>query len=584
MSDPQTNLAVAALAIALVALVTTVLQVFQQYLATADGFRRCQASVLGPWSRFTRLRWRYSEFRYETLFTTPEISVRDMLEPTSIPMVGDLDDSRDNLLPPAGTLRASTELVGWILLLRALKEETITTLRLVLSPEAFQALQDDDRVRSRSISRVKRSTGRPSPTPEKIGSGGLNVQGGFPVPLPVNTFTGPYVARRERSWDFMPPDVVRPYAVTTIGDIGILARRLGMRWLDFRPADGILKAEGCGHVLTSTTVRSVGLMLQYLYTAGDQTGIPVDDRLRLPEDGEDRDENYIPRPEADGMGFGILPGFKALRVPDVGLTDENGAVDTMRRLGCSMAAVDELKSIFAGNEHWTPGFSDIIGMAAPVLRVRGSTLVQVPAPAKYWAGLTCEREGFMIYHHRLQGMIGDRKGRDEEPSPQMNWLLQQYEQLRDGFGVWEEHRPSDPSQARSIDFLEHVHDRWDATTRYFLNLQDDHGLPYLDLVTCHIEHAVFWWKHSRDKNESFDAREHFDTVAWISDGMHMYFDDLPAMVQWMNRRQKHDEHMLVEAWLTLVFRAFCWHRLHSMVEGPTIPSSFYRSRMPVYIG
>ena len=71
----DTTLSVAALVVALVALLTTLGQLLQQYFATADGYRRCQSSVIGPWAKRTRLRWRWSEFRFETLFTTPTISL-----------------------------------------------------------------------------------------------------------------------------------------------------------------------------------------------------------------------------------------------------------------------------------------------------------------------------------------------------------------------------------------------------------------------------------------------------------------------------------------------------------------------------
>jgi hypothetical protein len=72
MSDGA-NLSVAAIAIALVALVVALGQLLGQYFATADGYRRCQSSVMGPWARYTRLRWRWSQFRFETFFTTPQI-------------------------------------------------------------------------------------------------------------------------------------------------------------------------------------------------------------------------------------------------------------------------------------------------------------------------------------------------------------------------------------------------------------------------------------------------------------------------------------------------------------------------------
>jgi hypothetical protein len=87
MTSADTNLAAAALAIALVALVTTVGQLLQQYFATADGYRRCQKSVMGEYARKTRLQWRWSEFRFETLYTTPEIFLAGQGSPNRVGQV-----------------------------------------------------------------------------------------------------------------------------------------------------------------------------------------------------------------------------------------------------------------------------------------------------------------------------------------------------------------------------------------------------------------------------------------------------------------------------------------------------------------
>jgi hypothetical protein len=73
MSNTDISIAAAALAIALIAFVTALGQLVQQYFATADGHRRYQRSVMGGWATKTRLRWRWREFRFETLYTTPEI-------------------------------------------------------------------------------------------------------------------------------------------------------------------------------------------------------------------------------------------------------------------------------------------------------------------------------------------------------------------------------------------------------------------------------------------------------------------------------------------------------------------------------
>jgi hypothetical protein len=81
MGGIDTNIAATALAISLVAFVTALRQLFQQFLATADGYRRCQRSVMGGWAKKNRLRWRWREFRFETLYTTPEILITTLVVP-----------------------------------------------------------------------------------------------------------------------------------------------------------------------------------------------------------------------------------------------------------------------------------------------------------------------------------------------------------------------------------------------------------------------------------------------------------------------------------------------------------------------
>jgi hypothetical protein len=55
MANGEISLAGAALAVALTALAIAIGQLLQQVFSTAEGYRRCQPSVLGPWARNTRL-------------------------------------------------------------------------------------------------------------------------------------------------------------------------------------------------------------------------------------------------------------------------------------------------------------------------------------------------------------------------------------------------------------------------------------------------------------------------------------------------------------------------------------------------
>lgn len=74
MSDKD-PLVYIAFIVSLVALVLTLGQLLQQYFATAEGYRRCQPSVMGNWGTKTRRRWRFGEFRFETIYYVPSLSV-----------------------------------------------------------------------------------------------------------------------------------------------------------------------------------------------------------------------------------------------------------------------------------------------------------------------------------------------------------------------------------------------------------------------------------------------------------------------------------------------------------------------------
>lgn len=127
MSNEDTNIAIAAIAFAICALLISSGQLLGQYFATADGYRRCQPSVMGLWAKCTRLRWRWRQFRFETIFTVPEIfvttfhidqnqqritttSTKDRIEHIS----GSPQSCGSTMIVSADREEKSTELVCWL--------------------------------------------------------------------------------------------------------------------------------------------------------------------------------------------------------------------------------------------------------------------------------------------------------------------------------------------------------------------------------------------------------------------------------------------------------------------------------------
>ena len=67
--------ALLALIVSLVALLIALLQVVQQYAATAYDYRRCSARTIGGWAKHTKRRFVPSEVRFEITFAVPHIDI-----------------------------------------------------------------------------------------------------------------------------------------------------------------------------------------------------------------------------------------------------------------------------------------------------------------------------------------------------------------------------------------------------------------------------------------------------------------------------------------------------------------------------
>ncbi|KAK6002752.1 hypothetical protein QM012_001502 [Aureobasidium pullulans] len=190
-----------ALAIGVLALLATIFQTLQQYLGTADGYRRCGEGVMGPWGRKTRLRWRWREFRFEVLYCVPFVEY-------GLPVKGE-DGSRIirpfcdqpelttfNPNPPEKQRDWNAELAGWVHLMHNL------------------GLHDQS-VRQRIAPVILRDAGRMAY---------------------IDWIRCAHVEKAYRSWDFK----------------------------QFEPNIGTLQAEGNHQVITSTVIRGMGVIIHYL--------------------------------------------------------------------------------------------------------------------------------------------------------------------------------------------------------------------------------------------------------------------------------------------------------------------------------
>ncbi|KAL8835050.1 MAG: hypothetical protein Q9170_003479 [Blastenia crenularia] len=423
----------------------------------------------------------------------------------------------------------------------------------------------------------------------------------------------------ERSWDFMAPDSIRPLAVTSVGDIGILVQRIGMKWQTFRPECGEMRAEGNGHIIYSTLDRSVGPILHYEH--GREPDPLISDKFEMYLVQLRENQLIIPTCQVDMMRFGILPcmDFMGCDRHAIGTIDEVKA--TLNQLDPTGSASKKVRDNREFEPTATFAFSDLIPMAAPVLRHLGSSIIRIPIPTEHSTGLTSYKEGFVVFRQRLSEYLDQAV--DESESNQLGngsltdqtciftgtlygneadtadtqiarKVLHAYDSLKSKYPWWENGIDEDfCAHSFGVPFFDDVQEACRKLTSYFDILRYQPGCDYLyrDLVACHIKHAVNFWHEAHERIREGKARDHHGLCDWLAEGMHLYWDYLPGIIKEMSTKTKAPPSLIREAWIMLMFRAFCWSRCHYICkpeerfpDSTRLPSRYWDSKLPVYLG
>jgi len=290
MADDN-QIELAALIFAIAALMIASGQLLQQVFATADGYRRCEISVIGPWADKTRLVWRWRQFRFETKFTTPDIvlyNINDLraaeIRTGKSSMIEDITQSplvRMLCLNSDPTQDESADLASWTSLLRQL-------LRLQTGLLNLNQME-------------------------------LSSSTTFSTRL-VDHATRVGIISRERTWDLMPPGVTRPLARSNLGTMITIAHRLRMQWTTYQVADGVFHAQGAGDTFTSSREQGLGIVFRY-----DSATAPASNlRAKLDVTSDVlRMRSLVPNEAADKMACGILHGIPDLMIPGIPLIGRN---------------------------------------------------------------------------------------------------------------------------------------------------------------------------------------------------------------------------------------------------------------------
>ncbi|KAL1305751.1 hypothetical protein AAFC00_007332 [Neodothiora populina] len=547
------DVSLVALIVSAMALIITTAQVLQQYFATADGYRQCQPSVMGPWARRTRMRWRWKEFRFETIYAVPRLSLTSQaLEPSgsrAIPPFIDQPDLQAVQVTADKGLRDADghgELVGWVYMLQYLALHDLHSRRRTVPHLYHDAIHAQDHHQHLRCPRVDVMS---------------------------------------RSWDFVPSDVVRPLALTNVSTIAIIARRLGMTWKQFEPSKGIFLAEGNHQVILSTDIRGLGTCLHY---------------VRDPILDEDIVAQAIIRRTsamhmADDLGFGRIgrgrlfglttSNFLIGNLPDAATTLPS-LMDSPQSSEVVLSALRTASNADATNR-MTP-VNDMIPFLTPFLGISTVERPIIPWPNSSPRGLTCV--SFDIFKDHLSAYVNRTAANDATALARL--ILTQCEHLARDLN-----RPSPPIEAR-LPSLEDDMNFYSPseTQKLFDAFQAIDGIlatnavvragRYRDLVGGHL---VLMCKIASENLPTDTMR-----VQRLFTGLSEFGDKIRA--DWQVRLQSSsDTHpstnniptgeIIQCGWLAMFLRAMCWQRLHVVAQPDVaaLPAEFEESKFPVYI-
>ncbi|KAH7378513.1 hypothetical protein BKA64DRAFT_714278 [Cadophora sp. MPI-SDFR-AT-0126] len=382
---PDLAIAITAMAVSLCAFVIACAQALQQYFGTAEGFRRCQASVIDQWAKltdrnFTLKNW---EFRFETRFAVPALLMYDPTDPNPtsagrrvIPIDGSdasyaasmitkaaplakAENSRQPPIPVPTDVETGVQTPGRGSRHRGLRnvptetpkeeqqqdyieDELATWVLLLRTLQEYQELQREE------------------------------FKGG-PLHPEISQITlVPAVKVVRKSWDFMQPDIVKPYAISTVNDIVIIMHQLGLEWSEFDPKAGRMQADSnhIGLSVTSSWVRGLGAML-FFYTSGRHVKSGRPSRL------------YIPNRLAAVLGFGYLPRSAV----ETGSLDhpewpiQNGAFDHIIGRYCGVEFAKKMRLQAGELSNCISVYSELPALVAPVFRLKDSKLTRIRRPS-----------------------------------------------------------------------------------------------------------------------------------------------------------------------------------------------------------
>ncbi|KAL0943074.1 modin [Colletotrichum truncatum] len=388
--DNELYVAIAALVISLIALLASILQVAQQYYASAAGYSSCDEKAIGKWAAWRKRQLRPYEFRFEVQFEAPVIFLcppKNDKGPVKNTPIYCIDGSRESLDNTKSDLQTEMQMKDQNKSDKEIHKQSVHTADNELASwvtllSALQQMEHDSRAWQKSKYEEKTKPTQPprastQNTPqENIDQVLDEVKEHYTLAVAVQ--------RKLRSWDTMPSNVKKPYATTTWCHIVEMLALLGVYWVEFDRTNDRYRGEGNGYTVTGTKVNDLGIMFTFQVHGRNRFEanriIPIDEVKELCF-------GFVPtiyRSKSDGRRL-KFPNEESRDLSTLNFASMDEIGEALVLIGCNTNTVNYFtaKSKTARVIHLFPIAFEIIGMLGRTLHIEKSAFRQLPNPTLF---------------------------------------------------------------------------------------------------------------------------------------------------------------------------------------------------------
>ena len=244
----------------------------------------------------------------------------------------------------------------------------------------------------------------------------------------------------------------------------------------------------------------------------------------------------------------------------------------------------KLQTLYDTDPVYNLRMGDLVTMLMPMLRLKNTNFTHVPAPSENMLGFTQSPKGRYAFRQCLQECCKDHRLGDQTKA-----ILQKCQTLRIFDRMSEKEMLVFHPDVQTMDGL---HDEHDKAKKW----AGDHSEAVeMYIISLHIRFGIF--RENGETNISASQNPDYDSE------VKGYFAEWPKMLEAvLSTQDSVDSHLkewdlppqfkttealerlYFDAWVTLLFRACCWGACHDFVPGERVPSEWWESQFPIYIG